>query len=130
MATEEEESLDAILEEILHRFPGTIDFSQTSAEDLPELVHTLTVAAISINLLAVRQFGGRSGPERSKGLVEQVVAASFQTFGDIDPHPDCFEKAAMLLRGITPGPSFYRRQQTHRLYGRDVLSGTSQLPAS
>jgi death on curing protein len=57
-------------------------------------------------VLALSDFGGRSGPEREEGLVEQVVAAAFQTFGGVDPHPDPFDKAAMLFRGITQGHPF------------------------
>lgn len=57
-------------------------------------------------MLAVAGYGGRMGGVREEGLVEQVVAAAFQTFEDFDPHPDPFEKAAMLLRGITQGHPF------------------------
>jgi len=46
------------------------------------------------------------GGERQPGLVEQVVAAAFQTFAGVDPHPDPFAKAAMLVRGITQGHPF------------------------
>lgn len=56
--------------------------------------------------MAVADFGGRTGPARDPRLVEQVVAAAFQTFGGIDPHPGPFDKAAMLLRGITQGHPF------------------------
>lgn len=58
------------------------------------------------NILAISDFGGRIGPVRGEGLLEQVVGAAFQTFGDEDPHPDPFDKAAMLLRGITQGHPF------------------------
>lgn len=34
------------------------------------------------------------------------MTAAFQTFGGIDPHPDLFAKAAMLMRGITQGHPF------------------------
>ena len=51
--------------------------------------------------------GGRVGPEREPGLVEQVVAAAFQSFGGVDPHPQPFDKAAMLLRGIIQGHPFH-----------------------
>ncbi len=57
-------------------------------------------------MLAVGDYGGRIGPVRADGLVEQVVAAAFQTFEGTDPHPGVFEKAAMLLRGITQGHPF------------------------
>jgi death-on-curing protein len=43
---------------------------------------------------------------RAPGLVEQVVAGAFHTFGGDDPHPGPFDKAAMLLRGITQGHPF------------------------
>jgi prophage maintenance system killer protein len=39
-------------------------------------------------------------------MVEQVVGAAFQSFGGVDPHPDPFDKAAMLLGGITQGHPF------------------------
>jgi prophage maintenance system killer protein len=57
-------------------------------------------------ILAVSDYGGRAGPTRRAGLVEQAVAAAFQTFHGIDPHPSPFKKAAMLLRGITQGHPF------------------------
>jgi death-on-curing protein len=56
--------------------------------------------------LALTEYGGRVGAERQPGLVEQVVAAAFQTFAGQDPHPTPFEKAAMLVRGITQGHPF------------------------
>ena len=56
--------------------------------------------------MALSDFGGRVGGERQPGLVEQVVAAAFQTFAGVDPHPDPFAKAAMLVRGITQGHPF------------------------
>jgi len=69
-------------------------------------VRVLTAAASYFNTLAVAEFGGRQGKERQTGLVEQVIAAAFQTFASTDPHPALFEKAAMLLRGITAGHPF------------------------
>jgi death-on-curing protein len=39
-------------------------------------------------------------------LVEQVVGAAFQTFEGYDPHPESFDKAAVLMRGITQGHPF------------------------
>ena len=69
-------------------------------------VRLLTAAAIYFNTLAVDDYGGRLGQTRGLGLVEQVVAAAFQTYGGHDPHPGPFEKAAMLLRGITQGHPF------------------------
>ncbi len=103
---ESEESLYAILQEILELFPETLDFTQTTVEDTPEIVGTLTTVAIVTNLLALHQYGGRVSPPRSNALVEQVVAAAFQAYEGVDPHPSFFEKAAMLLRGITQGHPF------------------------
>jgi len=69
-------------------------------------VRVLTAAAIYVNSLAIDDFGGRLGSIRGRGLVEQVVGAAFQTFGGEEPHPCPFDKAAMLLRGITQGHPF------------------------
>ncbi|CAN5831438.1 hypothetical protein BH23CHL2_BH23CHL2_10860 [soil metagenome] len=66
----------------------------------------LTAAATYFNILVVADFGGRRGPARDARLVEQVVGAAFQTFEGVDPHPGPFDKAAMLLRGITQGHPF------------------------
>src|SRR5215212_7309335 len=46
------------------------------------------------------------GAVRDRGLVEQAVAAAFQTYVGVDPHPGPFDKAAMPLRGITQGHRF------------------------
>ncbi len=101
-----EQSLEDVLDEILRLYPQTISFARTDADAIPHLVDTLTVVAVTTNLLAVRRFGGRLGPQRSKGLVEQVIGAAFQSFAGVDPHPHPFQKAAMLLRGITQGHPF------------------------
>lgn len=99
-------SIEEVLGEILDLYPETLSFTSVGPETIPEIVETLTVAAVAINLLAIHEFGGRLGPQRSKGLVEQVVGAAFQTYEGVDPHPDPFDKAAMLLRGITQGHPF------------------------
>lgn len=39
-------------------------------------------------------------------MFEHVIGAAFQTYEGEDPHPDRFDKAAMLLRGITQGHPF------------------------
>lgn len=85
MVREEGQSLEAILQELLRLFSGSLDFARDSDEALPEIVSTLTAVATSINLLSISRFGRRRGPERSTGLVEQVVAAAFQTVGGEDP---------------------------------------------
>jgi len=69
-------------------------------------VRLLTAAACLLNERALANYGGHTGENRGVQLVEQVVGAAFQTFGGEDAHPDPFEKAAMLLRGITQGHPF------------------------
>ena len=100
------DATDPVLADILRQ----IDFHPTHPLDFrrasPEVVGVLTAAATYFNTLAVAQFGGRQGKVRQEGLVEQVVAAAFQTYAEVDPHPDPFDKAAMLLRGITAGHPF------------------------
>jgi len=97
--------------------------------------------ATYLNTLAVGEFGGRLGKVRQEGLVEQVVGAAFQTFGDVDPRPDVFEKAAMLLRGVTAGhpfqdgnkrtgfllAAFYLEQVGHPLPGQLAVDEAEQL---
>ena len=83
-----------------------VDFTRVDPESTLTKVRLLTAAATYFNVLTVSEFGGRLGPEREQGLVEQVVAAAFQTFEGVDPHPEPFDKAAMLLRGITQGHPF------------------------
>ena len=85
----------------------TINFSSSAPETTTDKVRLLTAAATYFNILTVSEHGGRLGPEREAGLVEQVVAATFQTFDGVDPHPSDFDKAAMLLRGIVQGHPFH-----------------------
>jgi death-on-curing protein len=83
-----------------------VDFARTDPEATASKVRLLSAAAIYFNVLVITEFGGRAGPVRQEGLVEQVVAAAFQTYRGEDPHPSPFDKAAMLLRGITQGHPF------------------------
>ena len=83
-----------------------VDFARDDPEGVAGQVRLLSAAATYFNVLAVTDFGGRGGPVREQGLVEQVVGAAFQGFGGHDPHPGPFDKAAMLLRGITQGHPF------------------------
>lgn len=83
-----------------------VDFARTDMATTLAKVRLLSAAAMYFNVLAVTEFGGRSGAVRGDGLVEQAVGAAFQTFEGVDPHPEPFEKAAMLLRGITQGHPF------------------------
>ncbi|HEX5497620.1 MAG TPA: Fic family protein [Thermomicrobiales bacterium] len=83
-----------------------LDFARADPETTRRKVLLLSAVAAYFNVLALSEFGGRMGAERQPGLVEQVVAAAFQAFAGFDPHPDPFDKAAMLLRGITEGHPF------------------------
>jgi death-on-curing protein len=69
-------------------------------------IQLLCAAAECLNVQAVMLAGGHPGEHRGRELIEQVVAAPFQTFAGEELHPDPFEKAAMLLRGITQGHPF------------------------
>lgn len=83
-----------------------LDWTQTDPETTETKVRLLTHIASYFNVLSLTDFGGRVAPARDQRLVEQVVGAAFQTFEGKDPHPTPFEKAAMLLRGITQGHPF------------------------
>ena len=83
-----------------------VDFTKTDTATTLAKVQLLTAAATYFNILAVADFGGPSSVVRAEGLVEHAVGAAFQTFAGADPHPGHFEKAAMLLRGITRGHPF------------------------
>src|SRR5687768_18577292 len=95
---------------LVERLPATPEERAIAVRTDPTavelLVEVLIAAAYWLNAVAVGEYGGRLGPARDRGLVEQVVAAAFQTFGGTDPHPAAYEKAAMLLRGITQGHPF------------------------
>ena len=106
MTEQHDPTLADLLNEITFLLDEPLDFTAADPETLPRKVRILTAAATYFNTLAVIRFGGRSGTARQEGLVEQVVAAAFQTFGGQDPHPQSFDKAAMLLRGITQGHPF------------------------
>ena len=69
-------------------------------------VKLLTAAACFLNRWFLQEYGGHAGADRGTDLVEAVVGAAFQSFAGEDPHPDPFEKAAMLMRGITQGHPF------------------------
>ena len=80
-----------------------IDFEKSDTDSSLAKVRLLSAAAVYFNVLAVTDFGGRPGQVRGEGMVEQAIGAAFQTFEGSDPHPDPFDKAAVLLRGITQG---------------------------
>ena len=99
-------ALGGLLERLRFALAEPVDFALTDPATTAAKVRRLAAAATYFNVLAIGEFGGRSGPERQAGLVEQVVAAAFQTYEGVDPHPSPFGKAAMLLRGITQGHPF------------------------
>lgn len=106
----DEPSRPAGLSALLHRLSFDLqqpfDFRNSDSGSTVVKVRLLTAAATYFNVLAVGDFGGRVGPARGDGLVEQAVAAAFQTFDGHEPHPSAFEKAAMLLRRISQGHPF------------------------
>jgi death-on-curing protein len=106
VADHDDPSLAALLTRLRFLLREPIDFTRTDTETTLAKVRILTAAAMYFNVLAVADFGGRPGPPRGEGLVEQAVAAAFQSYGGEDPHPSPFDKAAMLLRGITQGHPF------------------------
>jgi len=99
-------SLSDLLSALRITLQEPVDFTRTDTEATTAKVRVLAAAATYLNIIAISEFDGRIGPARAPGLVEQVVGAAFQTFGGDDPHPGPFDKAAMLLRGITQGHPF------------------------
>jgi prophage maintenance system killer protein len=81
-------------------------FLRSDPASIRATVDILIAAACYFDAHGVAEYGGRGGAVRDRRLVEQVLAAAFQTFGGLDPHPTPFDKAAMLLRGITQGHPF------------------------
>ncbi len=107
MATDDDDpSLIGLLERLPVSAIERARFYRTDADAVAANVLLLTVAAYFFNTYGVLEFGGRPGAVRDRRLVEQVVAAAFQTYGGVDPHPTPFDKGAMLLRGITQGNPF------------------------
>jgi death-on-curing protein len=106
VADRSDPALTALLARLRTVLAEPVDFAATDTDSSLAKVRLLTAAATYFNILAVTDFGGRTGPLRAEGLLEQAVAAAFQTYGEEDPHPDPFQKAAMLLRGITQGHPF------------------------
>jgi hypothetical protein len=99
-----------------------VDFRRIDTASTIAKAHVLTAAASYLNTLTITEHGGRIGSVRAPGMVEQIIGAVFQTFEDIDPHPDPFDKAAMLLRGVTPGTSVRGWQQADGVPRRSLLS--------
>ena len=95
-----------LLRQLQVQLTEPVDFTRTDPESSAAKVRLLSAAAVYFNIMAITEFGGRVGPIRQEGRVEQVIAAAFQTYQGEDPHPSPFDKAAMLLRGITQGHPF------------------------
>lgn len=99
-------SLTRLLDRLRFALAEPIEFTRADPETTAAMVRLLSAAASYFNVMTITEFGGRLGPTRQEGLVEQVVAAAFQTYDGQDPHPSPFDKAAMLWRGITQGHPF------------------------
>src|SRR5579864_5458438 len=106
MRDDERVALSELLRRIEIILEQSLDFTSTDPDMAPIIVRVLTAAATYFNVLVLEEFGGRAGAARDPALVEQVIGAAFQSFGGHDPHPELFQKAAMLLRGITAGHPF------------------------
>ena len=105
--TERPDSLLArLLAQLQVRLSEPINFTSANPKETAGKVRLLSAAAIYFNVLAISEYGGRLDPVRQEGLVEQGIAAAFQTYRGEDPHPSPFDKAAMLMRGITQGHPF------------------------
>src|SRR5258707_76049 len=98
--TESDDTLSDLLSQIRFYLQEPLDFRRSDTSTTLAKVRILAAAAAYLNTLSVTDFGGRPGPVRAPGMVEQLIAAAFQTYSDEDPHPDHFEKAAVLMRGI------------------------------
>ena len=95
----ERDELAVVLGRIAGILRQPIDFSGADTEMARPKARLLAAAATYFNTATAIDLGERSGPVRSARLVGQVVGV-FQHFYGLDPHPEPFEKAAMLLRGI------------------------------
>jgi death-on-curing protein len=97
------------IERLLQEIDGLIreEFAlEAGSDETIRRVRLLTAAACLLNERALASYGGHPGENRGIELVEQVVAAAFQSFAGEERHPEPFDKAAMLLRGITQGHPF------------------------
>src|SRR5438046_2681482 len=86
MSDDPDPSLAELVERICFVLQEPVDFRRTDTDTTLTKVRLLTAAAIYFNTLAVGDFGGRVGPLRARGLLEQAIGAAFQSYGDTDPH--------------------------------------------
>jgi death-on-curing protein len=91
----------------MHLLPKEyMDLTASDDESLGRVVKFLCAGAQYSQQWLLARYGGHPGSDRGLELLEQVIAAPFQTWGGQELHPDPFEKAAMLWRGITQGHPF------------------------
>jgi death-on-curing protein len=95
-----------LLAEVRGLLEARVDWDASDLETTLSKVRLLTTAAAYLNGRLLEIYGGHRGEGRGLDLVEQIVGAAFQGFAGKDAHPDDFEKAAMLFRGITQGHPF------------------------
>jgi len=95
-----------ILREINFLLREGVDPFSSEPEATLRTVRLLAASAAYLNRWLLDTYGGHPGEDRGMELLEQIVAAPFQTFAGEELHPDPFEKAAMLLRGIVQGHPF------------------------
>jgi prophage maintenance system killer protein len=119
-----------LLGEIDQMLREGVDWNATDTETTLRKVKLLSTVACYLNERLLELYGGHPGDIRGVHLVEQVVGAAFQSFGGEEVHPDHFDKAAMLLRGITQGHPFgdgnKRTGLTLAGYHLDLLRRTSR----
>jgi hypothetical protein len=77
----EDDQLPGIADRVIFSLARAIDFSRTDTESTQAKVRLRTAAATHFNTLAVTEYGERVGPTRATELVEQVIAAAFQSSG-------------------------------------------------
>ena len=106
MSDQDDPNLGSVQERLRFQLTERVDFTDTSTESTLTKVRILSAAAVYFNIVAITDFGCRAGTVRQVGMVEQIVGSAFQTFAAEDPHPTPFDKAAVLLRGITQGHPF------------------------
>jgi len=100
------DDITRLLQELDRLIRDGVVLAPSDADAMVRQVRLLTAAACLMNERLVAGYGGHPGTNRGVELLEQVVGAAFQTFGQQETHPETFEKAAMLLRGIVQGHPF------------------------
>jgi death-on-curing protein len=100
------ESLQDLIGRIQFQYLSPVAFDATDYDSLLEIVRRLTITAHLFNVIAINDYGGRAGKVREAGLCEQVLGSAFQVCFGEEAHPDPFEKASFILRGIIGGHPF------------------------